>query len=175
MLMSHATQIRELKHSVDKLQYSIQVIQGTVSGKAGTSLSLEVLAEQEAWAADQPMLTAEEIMEAINTTMATPHTTPEEWREITSIHDKLVKGKDIEDYLTFRRVLSRWKLPGGTLVRRDQILLKIHHALTNRSKVVEALEDTLLGANPTIEEYLRAIGSRSNKSAGGLPASRMPS
>ena len=102
--------------------------------------------------------------------MATPHTTPEEWREITGIHDGSVKWADIQDYLTFRQVFSRWKLLIGSLVRQDEILLKIHHALTavpNRPKVLDASEDTLLGAPPTFEEYLRAIGSRSSQSAGG--------
>ena len=80
-------------------------------------MSLEVLTEQEAWAADQLMPTAEEIQEAINKTMATPHTTPEEWREITGIHDGSVKWEDIQNCLTFRPVVSSWKLPGGTLVR----------------------------------------------------------
>ena len=45
MLMTHANQLREFKRAVGKLQYSIQVIQGTVSRRAGTSLSLEVLVE----------------------------------------------------------------------------------------------------------------------------------
>ena len=48
MLMSHATQIREFNRSIGKLQYSTSVIQGTVSRRAGTSLSQKVLAEQEA-------------------------------------------------------------------------------------------------------------------------------
>ena len=38
--------------------------------------------------------------------------------------------------------------------------LVIFTAVPNRSKVVEALEDTLLGASPSFEEYLRAVGSR---------------
>ena len=33
---------------------------------------------------------------------------------------------------------------------------------------MEALEDILLGAPPTFEEFLWAVGSRSSKSAGGL-------
>ena len=69
------------------------------------------------------MPTAEEIQEVINTTMATPQTTPEEWREITAIHDGSVKWGDMQDYLTFRQVFSRWKLPGITLIRHDKILL----------------------------------------------------
>ena len=165
------TKLREFNRSAGKLQYSIQVIEGTVSRRAGTPVSLEALAKQEAWAADQPMQTVEEIQEAISKTMEIPHTTSEEWREITGIHDGSVKWEDIQNYLTFRQVFSSWKLPGGTLVRRDEILLKIHHALRsvpNRSKVVEALEDTLLGALPSFEEYLRVIGSRSSKTAGGL-------
>ena len=116
------------------------------------------------------MPTKEEIQSAINSTMATPHTTPEEWREITGIHDGSVKWADIQNYCTFRQVFAHWKLPGGTLVRQDEILLKIHHALTavpNREKVAEVLEDTLLGAPPSFEEYLRAIATRSSKSAGG--------
>ena len=68
-------------------------------------------------------------------------------------------------------VFAHWKLSEGTQARQDEILLKIHHALTsvpNRPKVVEALEDTLLGAPPpSFEEYLRAIGSLPSKSAGG--------
>ena len=72
MLMSHATQIREFNRAAGKLQYSIQAIQVTVNRRAGTSMSLEVLAEQEAWAADQPMPTVAEIQVAINSTMATP-------------------------------------------------------------------------------------------------------
>ena len=104
MLMLHATQIREFSRAAGKLQCSIQAIQGMVGRRAGTSLSLEVLAEQEAWAADQPMPTVEKIQDAINTTMATPHTTPEEWREMTSVHDGSVKWADIQNYLTFRQV-----------------------------------------------------------------------
>ena len=171
MIMSHTIQIREFNRASGKLMFSIQAIQGTVNRRAGTSLSLEVLAEQEAWVADQPIPLTEEIQEAINKTMATPHTTPEEWRKITGIHDASVKWADIQNYITFRQVFSRWKLPGGTLVRLDEILPKIQHALMavpNRPKVLEALEDTLLGAPPSFEEYLRAIGSRSSKSAGGL-------
>ena len=162
MLMSHANQLREFNRSVGKLQIYVHAIQGTANRSAGRSLSLEVLGEQEAWAADQPMPTAEEILEAVNKAMATPHTTPGERREITGINDGSVKWEDIQDYLTFRQVFSRWKLPGGTLVWQGEILLKIHHALMavpNRSKVVEALEDTLLGAPPSFEEYLRAIGT----------------
>ena len=108
--MSHATQIREFNRAAGKLQYSIQAIQGTVSRRAGTLLSLEVLAEQEAWAADQPIPTVEEIQEAISKTIATPHTTPEE----------SVKWADIQNYLTFRQVFSHWKMPAGTLVRQDE-------------------------------------------------------
>ena len=66
---STAVQGQQISQRADgKLQYSIQAIQGTVSRRACTSLTLEVLAEQEAWAADQPMPTAEEIQEAINKT-----------------------------------------------------------------------------------------------------------
>ena len=75
ILMSHATHIKEFNRAAGKLQYSFQAIQGTVSRRAGTSLSLEILAEKKA---GQSMPTAEEIQEAINKTMATPHTTPEE-------------------------------------------------------------------------------------------------
>ena len=60
------------------------------------------------------------------------------------------------------------KLTGDSLVRQDEVLLKIHHAhmaVPNRSKVVEALKDTLLGAPPTFEEYLQAVRSRQE----GLP------
>ena len=103
--MSHATQIKEFNRSVGKLQYSIQIIQGTVSRRAGTSLSLEVLAKQEAWAPDQPMpTTAEEMQEVINTTMSTLHTTSKEWREITDINDESVKWDDIQDYVIFCQV-----------------------------------------------------------------------
>ena len=54
MLVSHATRIREFNRSIGKLQFAIQSIQGTVNRRAGVSFSLKVLAEQEAWAKDQP-------------------------------------------------------------------------------------------------------------------------
>ena len=63
------------------------------------------------------------------------------------------------------------KLTGDSLVRQDEVLLKIHHAhmaVPNRSKVVEALEDILLGAPPTFKEFLQGVRTRSSKSTGGL-------
>ena len=79
--------------------------------------------------------------------------------------------EDIQDYARFRQVFGNWKLPGDTLVRQDEVLLHMHHALVdvpNRSKVVSELEDALLGKTPSFEEYLQAVRSRSSKSAGGI-------
>ena len=171
LLMSHATKIREFNRSIGKLMLSIQSIQGTVNRRAGVSLSLEVLAEQEAWAADQTLPTCAEIQEAINPVMSSPHATPEEWRAVNGIHDGTLRWEDIQDYARFRQVFGNWKLPGDTLVRQDEILLCIHHALVdvpNRNKVVAALEDTLLGPSPSFDKYLLAVRSRSSKSAGVL-------
>ena len=78
ILMSHATKSREFNRSIVKLIFAIQSIQVTVNRRAGVSLSLEVLAEQEAWAADQPLPTCSEIQVAINKVMSSPHATPEE-------------------------------------------------------------------------------------------------
>ena len=167
LLMSHATRIREFNRSIGKLMFSIQSIQGTVNRRAGVSLSLEVLVEQEAWAADQPLPTCSEIQEAINRVMSAPRTTPDEWKQVNGIHDGTLRWEDIQDYARFRQVFGNWKLPGDTLVRQDEILLRIHHALVdvpNRSKVVTALEDTLLGEAPSFTEYLQAVRSRSSKS-----------
>ena len=127
--------------------FSIQSIKGTVNKRAGVSLSLEVLAEQEAWAADQPLPTCSEIQVAINKVMSSPHATPEEWRQVQGIHDRTLRWEDTQDYARFRQVFGNWNLPGDTLTRHDEILLRIHHALVdvpNRGKVVTALEDTLL-------------------------------
>ena len=97
--MSHVTQLRELNRSIGNLQFSIQAIQGTVNRRAGTSLSLEVLAEQEAWEADQPLPTCSAIPDAINGVMEIPHTTPAEWREVQGIHDGTLRWENIQDYV----------------------------------------------------------------------------
>ena len=76
------------------------------------------------------------------------------------IHDGTLRWADIQEYARFRQVFGNWKLPGYTLVRQDEILLRIHHALVdvpNRSKVMTALDDTLLGSAPTFEESARGI------------------
>ena len=134
--------------------------------RAGVSLPLEVLAEQEAWAADQPLPSCSEIQDAINQVMSTSHETPLEWRQVNGIHDGTLRWEDIQDYARFRQVFGNWMLPGDTLVRQNEILLRIHHALIdapNRSKVVTDLEDSLLGAAPTFEEYLQVVRSHSSK------------
>ena len=81
--------------------------------------------------------------------METPHTTPAKWRDVQGINDGKLRWEDIQDYVRFRQVFANWQIPGDTLVRQDEILLKIHHALTavpNSRKVVEALKGTLYWA-----------------------------
>ena len=115
-----------------------------------------MLDEPEAWAADQPLPTCSEI----NRVMSAPHTTHDEWRQVNGIHDGTLHREDIQDYARFRQVFGNWKLPGNTLVRQDEILLRIHHALIDvpyRSRVVIALEDLLLGEASSFEEYLQAV------------------
>ena len=72
LLVSHATRIWEFYRPIGKLQFFIQVIQGTANRRAGSSPSLEVLSEQEAWAADQLLPTCSEIQDDINLLMVTP-------------------------------------------------------------------------------------------------------
>ena len=94
--------------------FSIQSIQGTVNRRAGVSLSLEVLAEQEAWAAGQTLPTCAEIQEAINTVLSSPHATPEEWRAVNGIHEVRYAGKTSKTRLG----LDRYSATGNCQVTR---------------------------------------------------------
>ena len=99
------------------------------------------------------------------------HRMPEALRAQPDIHTGYTSLADVMECRPFRKLYADWKLPSGRLVKQDEILLKVQHALTqvpNRDQVTEELENGLLQTTPSYEVFVHSIGHRSGDAAGSM-------
>ena len=79
---------------------------------------------------------------------------PEELRTQPGMHTGYTSLANVMEYGPFRQLYPGWKLPPICLVKKDEKLLKVHHALTqvpNHDKVAKELENGLLHTPPSYE------------------------
>ena len=96
-----------------------------------------------------------ELQRLVTAVLSNPHRTPEELKDLAGIH-KDTRLEDIIPYGPFRALYTKWILPTDRLVRQDEILLKVHYALTvvpYREKVRTGLHESILVAPPSFEAF----------------------
>ena len=79
------------------------------------------------------------------------HCMHEELRAQPGIHTGDTSLADVMEYGPFRPLYPDWKLLSSHLVKQDEILLKVQHALTqvpNRDQVTKELENCILQTPP---------------------------
>ena len=99
-----------------------------------------------------------------------PFITPVHLTELNGLHDGALDNEALQDYAIFRQAFGpEWGIGGSDLTKREDLLMKIHHAIIsvpNRGKVQDAL--ALLGDSPpSYQDFLSAIKSSPGTTASG--------
>ena len=87
-----------------------------------------------------------------------------------ALHDGAVDYEALQNYAIFRQAFGpEWGIGGFDLTERDDLLMKMHHAInsaSNRGKVQDALA-SLGDCPPSYTHFLNVIKSSTSTKAGG--------
>ena len=167
--MSLAARFQEINRLQGRLRRAIQAI----TGEYIPSRSMEELAADDPRFVDMDPPTCAELLELLQTQVSAPFETPPELRDRHGLHDGTITFEDIvSDYPLFRKTFSSadWNIPTDTLVPEDEILFKIHHAIShvpNRGKVTADL-NPLVSVPPSYDDFKGEIHKMSKDTAGGM-------
>ena len=124
------------------------------------SAPLEEIVARQHWAEGQAPPQKAELQRLVTTLLTNPHETPEELKDLEGIHNS-IRLDDILPYAPFRALYTKWILPKDRLVKQDEILLRVHYALTvvpNRDKIKAELSESILASPPSYESFCTAGG-----------------
>ena len=165
-MISYKVRMREYERLKGRLKRAIQSILGTYR----LEVSLEQLVEAGPRFLDAPPLSCAEILSILSAKLEKPFITPVHLTELYGLHDGTVNYEALQDYAIFCQAFGpEWGMGGSDLTEREDLLMKIHHAIIsvpNRGKVQDVLA-TLGNSPPSYTDFLNAIKSSPSTTAGG--------